>query len=380
MTCPAVAAEDGVVRSLLLAVDCQSREFAQGGYLALSAPGSPFQAWLTAALVIYVAVLGYRMLFGVGETKFSDLPLTGLKIGAILALVTSWPLFQTLVFDVASKAPIELARIVTAPSAAQSSLAGDPIGALELAHDQLALAAQAFGKAAGPVANAYAGGNAAAASALWRAGDMLFMSTAGAFAVSLVAVGVLTAIGPVFIALFLFRATRGLFAGWVRALAVATFAPLAGWLATSLMLMVLEPNLVALAKARLEGRLEVDIAMTTAAVVFVFSLVQMGLLAAGVLIGIGFRLPRRSRAAPAAAPAFVVQTQAATEPASRVEYLANVLRRTTPSADAAVPDRTVVTASHLRTAAYPAADGRLVQVARRPETRLRESFAGGPAT
>jgi type IV secretion system protein VirB6 len=107
-------AEDGVVRSLLLAVDCQSREFAQGGYLALSAPGSPFHAWLTAALVIYVAVLGYRMLFGIGETRFSDLPLTGLKIGAILALVTSWPLFQTLVFDVASKAPIEVARIVTA--------------------------------------------------------------------------------------------------------------------------------------------------------------------------------------------------------------------------------------------------------------------------
>ena len=99
---------------------------------ALSKGPSAGHVWtaLTVLMTIYVAWMGLRIMFGMG--RVSDMPWVALKIGAILALVTSWPLFQTLVFDVASKAPIELARIVTAPSAAGSSLAGH-IGAWLLA-------------------------------------------------------------------------------------------------------------------------------------------------------------------------------------------------------------------------------------------------------
>ena len=40
--------------------------------------------------------------------------------------MTSWSLFQTLVFDVAERAPVEIASVISAPMRAHS-LAADPI-------------------------------------------------------------------------------------------------------------------------------------------------------------------------------------------------------------------------------------------------------------
>ena len=48
--------------------------------------------------------IGYRLLFGEGA-RLTDAPMIALKIGAVLALVTNWSLFQTLVFDLAERAP-----------------------------------------------------------------------------------------------------------------------------------------------------------------------------------------------------------------------------------------------------------------------------------
>ncbi len=61
----------GVVRDVLTAVDCNTRGFARLGYESLTASGSPFQTALTVALTIYVAVIGYRLLFGAGA-RMSD--------------------------------------------------------------------------------------------------------------------------------------------------------------------------------------------------------------------------------------------------------------------------------------------------------------------
>jgi type IV secretion system protein VirB6 len=326
--CPAVDAQSGVIRGVLYAVDCQTRRFAQSGYDRLADPAAPFQGWLTALLVIYIAVLGYRMLFGVGRMRLSDLPIAGLMVGAVLALTANWSLFQTLVFDLASRAPIEIVRITTAPLHAQgSSLAANPVGALQFAYDELTASAEVLGKAAGPQAGALTGGDAAAAEALWRASQALFLSTAGLFCAAIAAVGVLTAVGPLFVALALLRATRGLFVGWLRALTVAALAPMAGWMATSLMLVVIQPNLLSLADQRASGQLDVDTAMTTAAVVFVFATVQVALLAAGALIAMGLRLPALGRDRDDSRAPAARASEPAALTASRAETLARALRR-----------------------------------------------------
>ena len=231
-----------------------------------------------------------------GGAKLSDAPGIALSIGAILALVTSWATFQTLVFDLASKAPGEIAAAVAAPLQANSgSLAADPVNGLQAAYDQLTRSAVAFGATAGPNAKAYSSPQASAAEALSAASGALFMTTAGVIAAATLAIGVLTAVGPLFIAMFLIPATRGLFAGWVRALGAAALILHLGWLGVVLLLSVLEPWLIALAREQQSGQLLTQTATSAAALVAVFSVGQVGLLIAACVMAFGFKIKQRRR-------------------------------------------------------------------------------------
>lgn len=320
---------DGVIRGVLGAVDCQTRAFAEAGYSSLTSASSGFQLALTGLLTIYVALVGYRMLFASDGARLSDAPGIALKIGAILALVTSWATFQTLVFDLASKAPGEIAAAVAAPLQSNSgSLAADPVSGLQAAYDQLTRSAVAYGASVGPNAKPYASPAASAADALSAASGALFMTTAGVVAAATLAIGVLTAVGPVFVALFLIPATRGLFVGWVRALAAAALVLLLGWLGIVLLLSVLEPWLVALAQEQQNGVLHTQTATSTAALVAVFAAGQMALLIAACVMAFGFRIQQASegvgrRVAAAGAPG---PTPTAPEP-SRAQRLAFELQR-----------------------------------------------------
>ncbi|MFT2628443.1 hypothetical protein, partial [Escherichia coli] len=78
-------------------------------------------------------------------------------------------------------------------------LAADPLGGLQVVYDQLGAAASTFGKLAGPNPQALRGGEAATADGLWKAHAALFTSTVGLISIAIIAVGVLTSLGPVFI-------------------------------------------------------------------------------------------------------------------------------------------------------------------------------------
>ena len=322
--CPVM--DMGLVRDVLTAVDCNTRGFARLGYESLTASGSTFQLALTLALTLYVAVLGYRLLFARGGASLSDGPAIAFKIGAVLALLTSWSVFQTLVFDLAAKAPVDIASAVSAPLRDAGSLSADPVGGLQIAYDRLTGAATDFAKPAKPTAAAQAGNNVTAAQTLGVAANALFMASVGLIAVLTVAIGVLTATGPVFIALFLFFETRGFFIGWVRALASAAFGLTSAWTLTILMLHALEPWLRALGQVDETGMPSFQIAITTAVIVFVFAASQAGLLLAGLVIARGFRLG--ARAPTAAAPAQQPGSNASSfEMISRPARLAEQLQR-----------------------------------------------------
>jgi type IV secretion system protein VirB6 len=328
------ALDAGVVRAVLGAIDCHTRDFAQRGFISLTGPGSPFQTALTLLLTLYVAAVGYRLLFAPDGARLSDAPRLALKVGAILALVTSWSVFQTLVFDVAAKAPFEIAALISAPGAQGLSRDADPVGRLQAAYDQLSSQAIRFDKAAGPVTAANASREASAARALAAAGGALLMANAGLIAVGRMAVELLTAIGPVFIALFLFPQTRGLFVGWVRALVAAGMISLTGWTLTVLVLDALEPWLDTLAEQGRSNLVDPPTAVTAAAVVFVFAAGQIGVALAGGLVALGLRLPLARETGPGAARApgldAVGPEPAPAELISRTARLADQLRRPDP--------------------------------------------------
>jgi type IV secretion system protein VirB6 len=285
--------DDGVIRGVIATVDCQTRAYAQGGYMALTSGSPVFQALLTALLTIFVALIGYRMLFARGDTRLSDAPWIALRIGLILALVTSWSTFQTLVFDVADRAPVEIAAIASAPlqGSSGSSLAARPVDGLQAAYEELTQTAIAYGRVAGQDAKSYSSPQAAAAEAVGLATGVLFFSSAGVISASKLTIGVLTAVGPLFIVLALIEATRGLFVGWVRAMVAAALTTLVTWLLVVLMLTVLDPWLTTLADQRRGQALDPQTAISAAALIFVFGAGQMALTLGAIVMAMSFRLP-----------------------------------------------------------------------------------------
>jgi len=62
--CQPLTYESGFVSGVLNFTDCQAQNIGAGGYQALAAPGSTLSIVLTGLLTIFVALYGYRMLFG----------------------------------------------------------------------------------------------------------------------------------------------------------------------------------------------------------------------------------------------------------------------------------------------------------------------------
>jgi type IV secretion system protein VirB6 len=355
-----IAPDTGAVRAVIASVDCNTRDFAHRGYVALTG-GEAFQSGLTLLLTIYVALVGYRLLFASDGARLTDAPRMALKIGAVLALVTSWNLFETLGFDLAAKAPAEIASVISLGGG--DAAEQDPVGRLQVAYDQLIAAAAAFTTQARETSQSAVGQTAPtptpsaapptvdsakaeaaqrdqdAARTLHVAADAVLTVDAGAVAVDMVVIGVLGAIGPLFIALLLFDQTRGFFEGWVRALAAAALASMGAWVLILLMTTVLEPWLVTLAQQRELKALEPAPAMTAASIVFVFTAAQLAMIAGSAVIAFGFRLIPSLRLLPAAQPA--ARAPAAAEPQasfamlSRASQLAEQVRRV----DAAVESR-----------------------------------------
>jgi type IV secretion system protein VirB6 len=147
----------------------------------------------------------------------------------------------------------------------------------------------------------------------------------------MVVIGILGAVGPLFIVLLLFDQTRGFFEGWVRALVAAGLAGLSTWTLALLMTTVLEPWLVTLAQQRELAMLEPQPAMTASSIVLAFTAAQLAMIAGSAVIAFGFRLISPLRLAPAAQPAgrTTQTTESATSIAMvpRASLLADQLRR-----------------------------------------------------
>jgi type IV secretion system protein VirB6 len=366
---------EGVIRGVLSTIDCQTRAYAQGGYLALTTGSGMFQTALTVLLTVYVALIGWRMLFAQGDSRLSDAPGIALRIGVILALVTSWSTFQTLVFDVADRAPLEIAAIASSPwtTESRSALAGDPITGLETVYNELTQVSASFGKEAGVDAKAYSSPQAAAAEAVSLASGALFFSSVGVISAATLAIGILTAVGPIFIAMALMAATRGIFIGWVRAMLAAALTPLVAWLLLVLMLTVIEPWIVELSAQRQAFRLDPQTAISTAALIYVFAAGQAALVIGACVMALGFHMPTGRKAsgevrgdgARGAVAAGSIGGVAGMLP-SRAERLALDLQR-----DQA---QSTARARSAATAAAAAAPGRTISTAASEAPRLGETY------
>lgn len=331
--CPVPGPDDPLVRSLITVVDCNVQGLVHSGYSTLFEPNSAFSAVLTALMTLYVAFIGISLLLGRTQLSVGDLVLTVVKLAAVLALATQWSTYQTVVYQFLFQGPQQLATaMLQGVQGGRSLTQGQVFDGLQAAFDQLTEAAAAYAKSAPVSASPLAGGASSGAMLLTASAGTLLLSSLGVLLAAKVVLGLLLAVGPVFIALLLFDSTRGLFEGWLRASLAFAFAPLAATLLLGVALMMLEPTLAQLADLRTTGRLPIGPVYSVLILVLVFAGVSLGLLIAGGMIASGFRLPSRAQVAGAAEPGAQGASAAAaatwTQPrAVRIAAAASALER-----------------------------------------------------
>jgi type IV secretion system protein VirB6 len=328
--CAAPRSEAGLVRGLLETVDCNIREGVQGGYNAFFGPGSTLTAVITILLTLYVAMLGFRLLTGRTDMRVGDLPVIAIKLGAVVMLTTSWASYQSLVFALLFDGPAEIANsLLSAMPMPQSAGPADIFARLQFTFDQLTQSASAMSSvsdnpAGGPNAasaglqagslvlqaapgvdpatlkglspiiqmrSALQGGPAFGATALWLSSIVLLVSTLGLLILAKLMLGLLLAIGPLFVGLLLFDTTKGFFEGWLRTSLGFALVPLATVVFTAALLASLEPSLQGLAVARAENRYAIEPVLTVLVIILTFTAVFGSVIGLCTRLVAGFRLP-----------------------------------------------------------------------------------------
>ena len=409
--CPAFDPLGPYVTGLTGFVDCHARALGEEGYRALGY-GSPVALALTGLLTIYIALIGYRMLLG-------DLPnmregvVSAVKIGLVLALASQWPAYQTLVFNVVIDGPGEIAARILDPS----GLGGDNTRALT---ERVQGAYAAIEEAARPEPVAenvepdtpQAGPNGAQPTqqsrspgplakpvpsvdpTLGLAGQILLVaSLAGLLSLRIVA-GLMLALGPVFIACFLFGAMRGLFEGWVRVLAGVALGAIGVSLVLAVELAIVEPQVSAFLRARAAEEPVPLLAGELLASTGLFALVLLAVLIGTTRVAAGFRLPdalRREtlrlierigdRSIPAVAVS-VPATTAANDDRPRARAVADALdaqqrhEQSRPDTTSDAPDRRIAALATVSDTREQLAPVPLGQTHRRTATQRRSASAG----
>jgi type IV secretion system protein VirB6 len=216
------------VAPALRAVDCVSGSMATGAFARLFGSQGALQPALTLVLTLYIGLFALALLSGRSRLSLAALSPRMLTIGLVLTFATSWLAYQAVVWNLVVGGPDEIARIMTGTRASATQMFADRIDMILSAIDRVAQEAQeqAGASAAPGAAPAAAAAGLSPVTVMWLAALLLLLGTVGVLLTARIALAVLMAVGPVFIVLALFRGSRGLAAGWLRALVLTAVTPL----------------------------------------------------------------------------------------------------------------------------------------------------------
>lgn len=233
----------------LRAIDCAAGEMSQAAFSRIFGAEGAFQLPLQILLTIFVALLGFGLVTGRLRIGLSSLVPRLVTLGVVLTFATSWIAFQSVFWNLLVLGPDEIAG---------GLMDGDG-SATTIFADKLDVVMYSLMEVSGGDGMAETTSIFSPPGLLWSGGTMLLLGTVGVLATCKIALAVLMALGPIFIVTALFKATRGLFAGWLKAAVLMSLAPLFAVLAGSLMLELATPVLSALMAT--PGRIDVRPAM-----------------------------------------------------------------------------------------------------------------------
>ena len=221
------------VAAALHGVDCVAGEASAQAFGKLFAPGGALGTTLTIVLTLYIAIFGFLLLTGRTNIGVRALVPRMMTLGLVLTFATSWVAYQSVVWNLAIGTPDYLAGILTGTQGSATDVFAQKIDVVFLAIQEASGSQSDF--------------SAFSPQGMMWLGAMLFMlGTVGLLVTTKIALGILVALGPVFVVLALFNGTRGLFTGWLKGVVMCGLAPLFAVLGGSIMLELSVPVLGAL--------------------------------------------------------------------------------------------------------------------------------------
>jgi type IV secretion system protein VirB6 len=246
------SALDGVgagIGASLRAIDCAASEMSQVAFERIFGANGAFAMPLQILLTLFVALIGYGFITGRLRIGLSSLAPRLFTLVTVVTLATSWIAFQSVFWNLTVGAPDQIA----------SALMGTPGSATTIFADKLDVVMYSLMEASGGEGMAETTSIFSPPGLLWTGATMLLLGTVGVLATTKIALAVLLSLGPIFIVMALFRPTRGLFTGWLKAVVMVALAPLFTVLAGSLMLELATPVLSSLMTT--PGKIDVRPAM-----------------------------------------------------------------------------------------------------------------------
>lgn len=393
--CAATLTGETPLRDVLAGADCLIRTQVEQGYAALLAPGGSFAGGLTIGLTIYVAVFGYRLMLGLSALTLGEVVPHFVKIGLVVALASSWPSYQALVFDLLFHGPEQLADVIMRQAGGPFGQ-GETLLALQSVFERLTDAASdawaqvlpppAVAAPVAPAAPAPApvplpfalGAPQFVAAILWSSALVLVAASVGVLLVVRIVLALLLVLGPVFIAFALFRSTRGVAEGWLRVTVRFALVPLFALPLIAVVVAVLAPVVTTL-DAPVEAVRDSP-ALLILLIVGVFAAVMWHAAKLGGGIAGGIRLPRGGPAPVPAPPRAATpmtdgeRTLTATRAQTIVAAIDAGNRRTAPGSIGTTPAAIVAT----RSIAGPVTEARTAEVPRLGQTYRRLAVATAP--
>jgi type IV secretion system protein VirB6 len=219
--CPDIAVDGTAgIAAALRSVDCMTTHTTGFAFGRLFGSGGVLLPALTILLTLYVASFAVGLLTGRARLGIGALTPRMLRLGMVLTFATSWVAYQGVVWSLATGAPDQIASILVGTHGSATEGFANRLDAL------FGKIADAAAQASSLPDQAHKAAGFSPADLLWISALMLLLGTVGVLVTARVALAALLALGPVFIVFALFRATRGLFEGWLKVTVLFACVPL----------------------------------------------------------------------------------------------------------------------------------------------------------
>src|SRR6476620_12108690 len=142
------------VADALSKVDCLATDATSVSFGRLFGAHGSFQTALTIILTLYIALLAFNLLTGRSALRISVLTPRMMTLGLVLTFATSWVAYQSVVWNLATGAPDEIASVLVGSKGSATVLFAQQLDSLFGAITDAATSVQPNADAANPAASA----------------------------------------------------------------------------------------------------------------------------------------------------------------------------------------------------------------------------------